>query len=73
MVEIYQEQIEAQLEAGVDGVMNETIFDTQNCEAYLHAAMAAMQKTGIRVPIFLSFTVGGCLLRRTGPPVAFGL
>ena len=57
LVEIYQEQCEAQLEAGVDGLLNETIFDTQNCEAYLHAAMAAMQRTGIRVPIFLSFTV----------------
>ncbi len=57
LVEIYQEQIEAQLEAGADGILNETIFDTVNCEAFLHAAMAAMQKTGIQVPISLSFTV----------------
>lgn len=57
LVQIYQEQCEAQLEAGVDGLLNETIFDTQNCEAYLHAAMAAMQRTGIRVPLLLSFTV----------------
>lgn len=57
LVEIYQEQIEAQLEAGVDGLINETIFDTQNCEAYLHACMAAFQKTGFKVPVMLSFTV----------------
>ncbi|MCR5361039.1 MAG: homocysteine S-methyltransferase family protein [Bacteroidales bacterium] len=57
LAEIYQEQCEAQLEAGVDGLLNETIFDTQNCEAYLHGALAAMQKTGIRVPLMLSFTV----------------
>ncbi|MBR0037786.1 MAG: homocysteine S-methyltransferase family protein [Bacteroidales bacterium] len=57
LVAIYQEQVEAQLEAGVDGILNETIFDTVNCEAFLHAAMGAMQKTGIRVPICLSFTV----------------
>lgn len=57
LMAIYQEQIEAQLEAGVDGLINETIFDTQNCDAYLHAAMAAMQKTGIHVPVMLSFTV----------------
>ena len=57
LMAIYQEQIEAQLEAGADGILNETIFDTVNCEAFLHAAMAAMQKTGIRVPVGLSFTV----------------
>ena len=65
MVVAYVEQVTALLEAGVDALLLETIFDTLNAKAVLFATDLAMQQTGITVPLMLSVTVsdkGGRLL-----------
>ena len=51
----YREQMEAMLEAGVDALLIETIFDTLN--AAIYAAEQAMEAIGVRVPLMLSVTV----------------
>ena len=53
----YREQMETMLEAGVDTLLIETIFDTLNAKAAIFAAGQAMEATGIRVPLMLSVTV----------------
>lgn len=53
----YQEQIKALLSGGVDILLIETVFDTLNAKAALYAAVSAMEKTGIHVPIMVSATV----------------
>lgn len=57
LADAYQQQMEALLEAGVDAILIETIFDTLNAKAAIFAAGNAMKKTGIEVPIMLSVTV----------------
>ncbi len=49
--------MEAMLEAGVDALLIETIFDTLNAKAAIYAAKQAMNVAGIRVPLMLSVTV----------------
>lgn len=53
----YREQMETMLEAGVDALLVETIFDTLNAKAAIYAAEQAMDATGVRVPLMLSVTV----------------
>ncbi len=53
----YQKQMEALLEGGVDAILIETIFDTLNAKAAIHAANRAMKATGVQVPLMLSVTV----------------
>ena len=53
----YREQMEAMLEAGVDALLIETIFDTLNAKAAIYAAEQAMEAIGVRVPLMLSVTV----------------
>lgn len=53
----YAEQAEALIEGGVDALLIETIFDTKNAQAAIEAARSAMNKTGKRLPLMLSFTV----------------
>ena len=53
----YQEQMEAMIEAGVDALLIETVFDTLNAKAALYAAEEAMNHTGRRVKIMVSMTV----------------
>ena len=53
----YREQMEAMLEAGVDVLLIETIFDTLNAKAAIYAAEQAMEAIGVRVPLMLSVTV----------------
>ncbi len=53
----YSEQITALLEAGVDGILMETVFDTLNAKAALDAAQCAMQSIDKEVPLLLSITV----------------
>lgn len=53
----YSEQIYTLLEAGVDGLLIETVFDTLNAKAALDAAQSAMSETGMDVPLMLSITV----------------
>ena len=45
------------LEAGVDALLIETIFDTLNAKAAIYAAEQAMEAIGVRVPLMLSVTV----------------
>lgn len=53
----YREQMEALLEGGADLLLIETIFDTLNAKAAIHAAETAMQTVGRQVPLMLSVTV----------------
>ena len=53
----YQEQMEAMIEAGVDALLIETVFDTLNAKAALYAAEDAMKQAGRRVKIMVSMTV----------------
>ncbi len=53
----YVEQMTALLEAHVDAIMLETIFDTLNAKAGIDAAAEAMELTGVKVPLMLSVTV----------------
>lgn len=57
LVAAYREQMEAMLEAGVDALLIETIFDTLNAKAAIYAAEQAMEAIGVRVPLMLSVTV----------------
>lgn len=57
LAEAYAEQIEALLEGGVDALLLETFFDTQNAKAAIDAAVQSMQRTGRTVPLMLSATV----------------
>ena len=55
--EAYEEQMTAMIEAGVDALLIETIFDTLNAKAALYAAEEAMKKAGRKVEVMLSMTV----------------
>lgn len=57
LVDVYQEQMEALLEGGVDALLIETIFDTLNAKAAVFAAGNAMKVTAREVPLMLSVTV----------------
>ena len=52
--DVYVEQIEALVEGGVDFVLIETVFDTLNAKAAIHAARAASIR---ELPIMLSMTI----------------
>ena len=54
---VYQEQAEALLEGGVDGLILETIFDAENARAGIEACRQAMQQMHREVPLLLSYTV----------------
>ena len=51
--DVYVEQIEALVEGGVDFVLIETVFDTLNAKAAIHAA----RRVGQDLPIMLSMTI----------------
>jgi 5-methyltetrahydrofolate--homocysteine methyltransferase len=53
----YFDEAEALLEAGVDLLIVETIFDTLNGKAALFAIEDALEKTGRKVPLMISGTV----------------
>ena len=57
LAEAYQEQIEALLEAGVDVLLIETVFDTLNCKAAIVAATHAVEAVGRAVPLMISGTI----------------
>ncbi|PTX92380.1 5-methyltetrahydrofolate--homocysteine methyltransferase [Opitutus sp. ER46] len=59
VVGAYAEQIEALLDAGVDALLVETIFDTLNAKAALFATedVFARRGTGSRVPVLVSVTI----------------
>ena len=53
----YCEQMEAMIEAGVDAILIETIFDTLNAKSAIFAAELTMEKMHRKVPLMLSATV----------------
>lgn len=57
LAEAYAEQMIAMIEAGVDALLIETVFDTLNAKAALYAAEDAMAQTGRRVAVMVSMTV----------------
>jgi len=57
LAEAYTEQMTAMIEAGVDAILIETVFDTLNAKAALYAAEDAMTQTGRRVAVMVSMTV----------------
>ena len=57
MADVYQEQAQAMLTAGVDALMVETIFDTLNAKAAFYGIQEAMTLTGIVVPLMASGTI----------------
>jgi len=57
LVNAYKEQTIALIQAGVDALLIETIFDTLNAKAAIFAAEEAMTELGKRVEIMLSATV----------------
>ncbi len=57
MEQAYYDQIKSLIEGDVDILLFETIFDTLNVKAGLHAAFRAMDYLGTRVPIITSVTL----------------
>jgi 5-methyltetrahydrofolate--homocysteine methyltransferase len=53
----YHEQAHGLLEGGVDLLLVETVFDTLNCKAALHAIDRLFDEGARRVPVMLSVTV----------------
>ena len=68
-VRVYHEQVAALVEAGVDLLLVETIFDTQIAKAALFAIQKYFDEGGRRVPIMASLhrrdTTGGTLSGQT--------
>ncbi|MBE6405823.1 MAG: methionine synthase [Lentisphaerae bacterium] len=57
MVESYRPAIEGLIDGGVDIILIETIFDTQNAKAAAYAAELVFDEKQIRLPIMFSGTV----------------
>jgi 5-methyltetrahydrofolate--homocysteine methyltransferase len=53
----YREQVEALLDGGIDLFLVETIFDTLNAKAALHAIDEVQNERGVRLPVFVSVTI----------------
>jgi len=57
VVTAYQEQARALVQGGVDSLLIETIFDTQNAKAALFALEDVFAETGRRLPVMISVTI----------------
>ncbi len=55
--EVYVEQIEGLVEGGAEIVLIETVFDTLNAKAAIHATREVEQRIGRELPIMLSMTI----------------
>ena len=53
----YSEQVRGLLDGGVDVILIETIFDTLNAKAAIHAVLDAFEDRGQSVPIMISVTI----------------
>lgn len=53
----YQEQIQALMEGGVDGILLETVFDTLNAKAGISAYCKAAEALGKQIPLLISMTI----------------
>lgn len=59
LYDAYYEQTLALMEGGVDLLLFETVFDTLNLKAGLHAAADAMKHRGADIPVMVSVTIAG--------------
>lgn len=57
LVEVYGEQVEALVEAGVDILFPETTFDTLNLKACLFAISRFFETSGKTLPVMISVTI----------------
>ncbi len=57
LTRIYREQIETLMDAGVDLLLIETVFDTLNAKAALYAAQECFDQAGRELPLMISATV----------------
>lgn len=57
LFDIYTEQVEVLIDNGVDIILVETIFDTLNAKAALHAIRETFKKRNIELPIMISVTI----------------
>ena len=57
LVQNYTEQVDSLMEAGVDIILLETIFDTLNAKAALFATVHCMQRQKKKLPIMVSGTI----------------
>ena len=57
VVGVYSEQVEALMDAGVDALLIETIFDTLNAKAALFAVDTIFEARGERLPVMISVTI----------------
>jgi 5-methyltetrahydrofolate--homocysteine methyltransferase len=55
--DVYVQQIEALVEGGAEIVLIETVFDTLNAKAAVHATRVVEQRIGRELPIMLSMTI----------------
>jgi 5-methyltetrahydrofolate--homocysteine methyltransferase len=53
----YREQVLALIDGGIDLFLVETIFDTLNAKAALHAISEVQEEQGVRLPVFISVTI----------------
>lgn len=53
----YTEAAAALMDAGVDGLIIETVFDTLNCKAAIKACLDLFAERGSRVPLLISGTI----------------
>ena len=57
MFEAYREQMQVLFDCNVDGILLETIFDTLNCKAGIHAYQTIRNESAKDIPLMLSVTV----------------
>ncbi len=57
MYEAYLEQMQVLFDCDVEGILLETIFDTLNCKAGIHAYQTVRTESGKDIPLMLSVTV----------------
>ncbi len=57
LADTYREQAEALVEGGADFILVETIFDTLNAKAAVHALRRMAHRCGRDIPIMLSMTI----------------
>ncbi|HET6690121.1 MAG TPA: methionine synthase [Miltoncostaeaceae bacterium] len=55
--EAYAEQVRGLVEGGADLLLVETIFDTLNAKAAIHAIEDVVEETGRRLPLMISVTI----------------
>ena len=71
--EAYAEQVRGLLDGGADLLLIETIFDTLNAKAAIHAIMDETEARGVHVPVMISGTITDLLRPRALRPDAGGI